>query len=55
MKKVHCFTNKTNLVVITLFDVPFMHWLELILQSLYVFFAHSPNFFAEFEKLTNLL
>ncbi len=51
---VHCFIHKTNLVVITLLDVPFIHWLELLLQSLYIFFANSSKKFVEFQKLVDL-
>jgi hypothetical protein len=29
--RVHYFVHKTNLVVITLSNVPFVHWLELFL------------------------
>jgi hypothetical protein len=50
VKKVHYFANKMNLVVITLFDVPFMHWLELLLQSLYAFFEHNPKKIAKISK-----
>jgi hypothetical protein len=34
---VHYFAPKTNLTIITLFDVPLVHWLQLFLQSLYIF------------------
>jgi hypothetical protein len=39
---IHCFAHKMNLVVIILFDLPIVHRLEGVLQSLY-FFAHSPK------------
>jgi hypothetical protein len=32
-----------------------VHQLELLIQSLYAFFAHSPKKFAKFQKLANLL
>jgi len=52
---VHCFAHKTKLVIIILSNVPLVHWLELFLESLYVFFAHSLKKFAEFQKLVDLL
>jgi hypothetical protein len=52
---IHCFIHKTNFIVITLLNVPMVHWLKLLLQSLYVFFAHSLKKFAKFQKFTNLL
>jgi hypothetical protein len=53
--RVHCFAQKTNITVITLFDVSLMHRLEFLLHSLYIFFAQSSNFFAQFQKLADLL
>jgi hypothetical protein len=37
--RVHCFAHRTNLVVITLSNVPLVHQLEGILQSMYVLFS----------------
>jgi len=45
---VHYFVHKTNLAIIILSNVHFVHWLEHFLQSLYAFFTHSLNFFVEF-------
>ncbi len=50
---IHCFGHKMNLVVITLSDLPIVHRLEGVLQSLY-FFAHSPKKFLQFQKIANL-
>jgi len=50
----HCFAHQTNLVVITLSNVLLLHWLEGILQSMYVCFSHSLKKFTEFQKLVNL-
>jgi hypothetical protein len=36
--RMHCFAHQTNLAVITLSNVPLVHQLEGILQSMYVFF-----------------
>jgi hypothetical protein len=47
--RVHCFAHKTNLVVITLSNVPLVHRFELLLQSLYAFFAHSLKNLLNFE------
>jgi hypothetical protein len=49
--QVHCFAHRTNLVVITLSNVPLVHKLEGILQSMF-FFPHNSQKFAEFQKLT---
>jgi hypothetical protein len=51
---VHCFTHNMNLIIITLLNVPMVHRLKLLLQSLYVFFVHSLKKFAEFQKFVNL-
>ncbi len=53
--RVHYFAQKINLVIITLFDVLIVHWLELLLQGLYSTFVHSPKTFVEFQKLVDLL
>jgi hypothetical protein len=46
---VHCFAHRTNLVVITLSNVPLMHQLKGILQSKYVLF------FSQFEIFCRIL
>ncbi len=48
MSGVHCFAHKMKLVMIYLFDLPFVHQLEGVLQNLYVFFAHNVKKFLEF-------
>ncbi len=53
--KMHCFAHWTNLVVITLSNVPLLHQLEGILQNIYVFYLHNLKKFVEFQKLANLL
>jgi hypothetical protein len=53
--RVHYFVHKTNLVVIILSDVLFVHQLEFLLQSFYAFFAHNLKKFAKFQKLVDLL
>ncbi len=35
------FVHKTNLVVVSLLKLDLMHWLKVILQHLYVYFAHN--------------
>jgi hypothetical protein len=55
MSGVHCFAHKTNLAMITLFNLPFVHQLEGVLQNLYVFFTHSLKKFLEFHKLAKLI
>jgi hypothetical protein len=52
---VHCFAHKTNLAMIILFDLPLVHQLEGVLQSLYVSFIHNLKKFLEFQKLANLI
>jgi hypothetical protein len=53
--RVHYFAHKTNLAVIILSNVLLVHRLELLIQSLYAFFAHSPKKFVKFQKLAKLL
>ncbi len=48
--RVHCFAHKTNITVITLFNVLLMHQLEFLLHSLYIFFTQTKKF-AKFQKL----
>jgi hypothetical protein len=43
-----CFAHKTNLAMIILSNLPFVHQLEGVLQNLYVFFTHSLKKFLEF-------
>ncbi len=52
---VHYFAHKTNLTVITLCNLEFLHKLEAVLQNLYAFFVHNPKKFFEFQKLTNFI
>jgi len=53
--RMHCFAHRTNMVVITLLNVPLLHQLEGILQNIYVFYPHNLKKFVEFQKLANLL
>jgi len=41
--------------MVTLLVLDLMCWLKIILQALYVFFAHSPKHFLEFHKLAKLI
>jgi hypothetical protein len=52
---IHYFAHKTNLVVITLFNLELVHQLEAVLQNLLAFFVHNPKKFFEFQKLTDLI
>ncbi len=53
--RVHYFAHKTNFVIVTLSNVLLVHQLELLLQSLYVFFVHSPKKVTKFQKFIDLL
>ncbi len=52
---VHYFTHKMNLAMIILSNLPLVHRLEGVLQSLFVFFVHSLKKFLDFHKLANLI
>ncbi len=52
---VHYFVHKTNLVIITLLDVPFVNQFKFLLRSFYAFFTHNLKKFAKFQKLVDLL
>jgi hypothetical protein len=51
----HCFVDKTNLAMITLFDLEFVHRLEVVLENLYAFFVHKLKKFLEFQELIDLI
>lgn len=52
---VHYFFHKTSLIVIILFELKLVHWLEVASQNLYPFFFHSLKKFLEFQNLENFI
>jgi hypothetical protein len=55
IKGIHCVSHHTNLIVQTLSRLPFVFRIESLLQSLYMFFLHSPKKHIKFTNLAQLL
>ncbi len=54
-KGIHCMSHHTNLIVQTLSHLDFVFRMKSLLQSLYMFFSHSPKRHIKFTKLIQLL
>jgi hypothetical protein len=51
---VHCMNHWTNMVVQTFYKLGIVWKIEVVLQSLYVYFSHSLKRFHVFVELTNI-